>query len=101
MASTKPFSIQVVSWRVRLAGISNLAGVSRMPDFGSRFHWTGCEQNRYDVLLWKQVVTLRRGVGLEVVSSRFYGRGKSWMDRSEERRVGKECGSRWSPDHYR
>ena len=42
-----------------------------MPDFGSRFHWTGCEQNRYDVLLWKQVVTLGRGVLLEVVSSRF------------------------------
>ena len=23
----------------------------------------------------------------------------SWLDRSEERRVGKECRSRWSPDH--
>ena len=22
-----------------------------------------------------------------------------WADRSEERRVGKECRSRWSPDH--
>jgi len=47
-----------------------------MPDFASRFHWTDCAQNRYDVLLWKQVVTLGRGVVLEVVSSRFQGRGK-------------------------
>ena len=24
---------------------------------------------------------------------------ETWMDRSEERRVGKECRSRWSPYH--
>src|SRR3989442_3331239 len=40
---------------------------------------------------------------------RFLGRWKSkssavkelagWLNRSEERRVGKECRSRWSPDH--
>ena len=24
---------------------------------------------------------------------------KNWIQRSEERRVGKECRSRWSPDH--
>src|SRR2546430_17446483 len=25
----------------------------------------------------------------------------SWLNRSEERRVGKECRSRWSPYHYK
>ena len=28
-----------------------------------------------------------------------FGGGKVIRDRSEERRVGKECRSRWSPDH--
>src|SRR5215203_5547195 len=28
-------------------------------------------------------------------------RSAPWMWRSEERRVGKECRSRWSPDHYK
>ena len=28
-----------------------------------------------------------------------YGRGSDSADRSEERRVGKECRSRWSPYH--
>src|SRR3712207_9435016 len=26
---------------------------------------------------------------------------KPWLERSEERRVGKECRSRWSPYHYK
>ena len=34
---------------------------------------------------------------LEVVV--LYGFGKKRDDRSEERRVGKECRSRWSPYH--
>ena len=30
----------------------------------------------------------------------FFGKGKVWeKNRSEERRVGKECRSRWSPYH--
>src|SRR5687767_15969267 len=44
-------------------------------------------------------------VGMEVEEeSRFYtvtdvAAGKVVLDRSEERRVGKECRSRWSPEH--
>ena len=44
--------------------------------------------------------------GLEIYASNklaFAGRAKTLtipaVDRSEERRVGKECRSRWSPDH--
>src|SRR5688572_31838891 len=29
----------------------------------------------------------------------YVRRGRDWKFRSEERRVGKECRSRWSPDH--
>jgi len=37
-------------------------------------------------------IILRRSVALD-------GRSRAWInDRSEERRVGKECRSRWSPD---
>ena len=35
--------------------------------------------------------------GLELQSSDYFGNGAS--QRSEERRVGKECRSRWSPYH--
>ena len=37
----------------------------------------------------------RRRVGRGIGS----GLGKTWGRRSEERRVGKECRSRWSPYH--
>ena len=35
----------------------------------------------------------RRGVDMNKVQQ------KKWISRSEERRVGKECRSRWSPYH--
>ena len=44
--------------------LERFAGVSRMPDFGARFHWTASAGKRYSVLFWKQVVTSRRGVAL-------------------------------------
>src|SRR3712207_9377561 len=35
-----------------------------------------------------------------VLGAVFFGIiGVTWMERSEERRVGKECSSRWSPYH--
>ena len=36
---------------------------------------------------------------LRYLTSAFTGRGFTWLLRSEERRVGKECRSRWSPYH--
>ena len=44
------------------------------------------------VLLLNSVLTVRNGQA-------FSHRGKGWEQRSEERRVGKECRSRWSPYH--
>ena len=37
--------------------------------------------------------------GTEVVTLNVHGREASGLTRSEERRVGKECRSRWSPYH--
>ena len=40
------------------------------------------------------IVTLKKGEGRTIKA------GGAWIfDRSEERRVGKECRSRWSPYH--
>ena len=36
---------------------------------------------------------------LEQWRNNISGRKKMWLTRSEERRVGKECRSRWSPYH--
>src|SRR5690349_22795093 len=42
----------------------------------------------------------RRGRGL-LVEGADLGAGEVEPARSEERRVGKECRSRWAPDHYK
>ena len=36
---------------------------------------------------------------LDIIPSRNQPAGRGYTDRSEERRVGKECRSRWSPYH--
>ena len=36
---------------------------------------------------------------LTVCGAEVFSAGESFSDRSEERRVGKECRSRWSPYH--
>ena len=41
----------------------------------------------------------RYGVGVTDFSIGFGKEMFGWNDRSEERRVGKECRSRWSPYH--
>src|SRR5258707_9393277 len=42
------------------------------------------------------IIKLAKALG---VSEKLLGRGSSINERSEERRVGKECRSRWSPYH--
>ena len=37
----------------------------------------------------------------EVFPTREDDKGSIYVERSEERRVGKECRSRWSPYHYK
>src|SRR5256885_12671081 len=38
-------------------------------------------------------------IGVSLTILRFFGKFLNCMTRSEERRVGKECRSRWSPYH--
>src|SRR5262245_34395364 len=78
MPSAKPRSIQVVGWH------SKLAGVSRMPEFAFRFHWTAMAQKRYSVLLWKQGVTSLRGVALDWVGASFVGRVRRFANFGNE-----------------
>ena len=44
--------------------------------------------------------TLREGIGISQAKfAEIIGSTQSSINRSEERRVGKECRSRWSPYH--
>ena len=52
--------------------------------------------------VWKGIERLRmRGIDIEAMPRRGYKLPSAveLLDRSEERRVGKECRSRWSPYH--
>ena len=42
---------------------------------------------------------LKNEVKMKVENGKFYFIKDEFFDRSEERRVGKECRSRWSPYH--
>ena len=48
-------------------------------------------------MFWETLWALVLGFGLSGAVQAFVSREE--MQRSEERRVGKECRSRWSPDH--
>ena len=52
----------------------------------------------YFALLGSAVALLAVGIGCLLMLLR-YGLGLAGYSRSEERRVGKECRSRWSPYH--
>ena len=54
-----------------------------------------------DIIIKKNILRLLGKTGLESEFSDpvFFILLKIWAERSEERRVGKECRSRWSPYH--
>ena len=54
----------------------------------------GCKVNQYETQAMEAELT-RRGHTL----APFDGEADAYIIRSEERRVGKECRSRWSPYH--
>ena len=63
----------------------------------------GCGAEKQEIDLnnatWDEIVAAAKGTTVT-----FYGWGgdenrNNWLNRSEERRVGKECRSRWSPYH--
>ena len=47
----------------------------------------------------KQGLSEIGSVGMTVLEVKGFGHQKGHTERSEERRVGKECRSRWSPYH--
>src|SRR5256884_9172907 len=66
---------------------------TRGPEQGCRFAFHGCFSSGGAAGL---TGAGRRGKSSRIISSSMVI--KSWRTRSEERRVGKECRSRWSPD---
>ena len=79
----------------------------RLPDFGARWPWLAKALTLpIRVLLYLPTVRrLRRG-RYDVIHIHWVPRGliglltgRPFLVRSEERRVGKECRSRWSPYH--
>src|SRR5690554_8143319 len=64
-------------------------------------HEDGVEEELVEHRNWqKQVVKCIRYVGVERKDKEYLRSGLATM-KSEERRVGKECRSRWSPYHYK
>src|SRR3712207_9052744 len=64
------------------------------------------EEARYGWLAIANSTTLTDGFGLDIGGGsiqalRLEDRRLAEAERSEERRVGKECRSRWSPDHLK
>ena len=47
----------------------------------------------------KNLKKVRRKIKNKISAQESRRKRKEYMDRSEERRVGKECRSRWSPYH--
>ena len=73
-------------WRYRLAVVQHYRSVYRVAQALLR---DAAEAE--DVTQETFVRYWQRGAGIE--------RPREWAERSEERRVGKECRSRWSPYH--
>ena len=60
-------------------------------------HWNLSPEELAKISIEKGQATLTSTGAININTGEFTGR--SPMDRSEERRVGKECRSRWSPYH--
>src|SRR5256886_16597867 len=83
-------------------------GFGADPHLGFDALWMATTNLGYlDRRLWEDAGTIEAGPwvsttvqrGSALVRARLAARGGLVYSRSEERRVGKECRSRWSPDH--
>src|SRR5258705_13615507 len=87
------------------AEIETTVGVARYAPFNALAILVGSQTGRGGVLtqcsveesLGLQLAMLGLTTYAETLS--VYGTERAFVDRSEERRVGKECRSRWSPYH--
>ena len=73
--------------------VEHKPGTNFVSVFGRKCQWT---------LWWRKIIFISMSVSEETSSKSFYKPhhiSLSLPDRSEERRVGKECRSRWSPYH--
>ena len=53
----------------------------------------------YELLAWANTYVYMKYIVEPTDNDLLIEQGYMYIDRSEERRVGKECRSRWSPDH--
>src|SRR5260370_2548989 len=97
----KALAVGTIEPRVEVSVKSILAGVVRR-----RFAEVGDFVRRGQPLLEitpnptpLELVELRRNMELRQIELRNVERELARQERSEERRVGKECRSRWSPNH--
>src|SRR2546422_8557551 len=88
------------SGRFLVAQIRVSVGMSEHFLFSSRRRHTRCSRDwSSDVCSSDLSQTLKRGPGLNGQVSAIPCEAEGDLERSEERRVGKECRSRWSPYH--
>src|SRR2546427_12931241 len=80
-----PISISCVQQEMNLHMIQDLALAKQKPEI----YWS--------MLQTAEQVAKRYGIGRDAMDE--YGAASQQKARSEERRVGKECRSRWSPYH--
>src|SRR3712207_217156 len=72
----------------------NFALFEKYPNY--LFNFTGANRYRMMKEYWPEDYARLKGY---VAAGRWFPAGSSMEERSEERRVGKECRSRWSPYH--
>src|SRR6266480_7433156 len=86
-------------------GVCSTVIPPQMPTSGWRTHYfrparRGMNRTTLRLeLLWQSELTQKRSFRYQGSEPRFFRAQEAFPERSEERRVGKECRSRWSPYH--
>src|SRR5438132_11406644 len=90
----KAFREELTQLRVRHAGIAT----ELLTPGAAQSYLAGLDRDCHDLLGVLHTVKLTRAAA-HSVRDLIAGYGEIWSTRSEERRVGKECRSGWSPNH--
>ena len=82
----------------KIRGVTVLDNVSLRMESGNIYGFKG-KNGSGKTMLMRAVAGLIRVDGIVDINGKIMGKDMMFPDRSEERRVGKECRSRWSPYH--